>query len=136
MEDANQRTSQENSRNAKNAELQLGPNHGTWYSRGYLPHFDRIGNLQSITFRMADRLPQSKLSQLEAIIKALPKQADPDKSKREQVEAWLDAGMGSCALKHPPESRESKAMRQTGAMALLQRQPTSPGTPSSGSAAR
>lgn len=37
---------------------------GEWYSRGYLPHRDRLGLLQSITFRLADRLPQAKLNQL------------------------------------------------------------------------
>jgi len=40
-----------------------------WYSRGYLPHRDRISLLQSITFRLADSLPQSKLEQLEEELK-------------------------------------------------------------------
>ena len=35
-----------------------------WYSRGYLPHFDAGQILQSITFRLADALPQDKLDQL------------------------------------------------------------------------
>jgi len=36
-----------------------------WRSRGYLPHRDRIGLLQSITIRLADSLPQEKLRELE-----------------------------------------------------------------------
>ena len=84
-----------------NAEIQLGPLPGKWHSRGYLPHYDRIGQLQSITFRLADSLPQSKLKELEEIIEALPSEADPDLAKRQQIEAWLDAGMGCCALRHP-----------------------------------
>jgi len=84
-----------------NAEPQLGNPEAHWYSRGYLPHFDRIGTLQSITFRLADSLPQSKLDQLQEIIEALPDDTDPDSAKRQQIETWLDAGMGCCALKHP-----------------------------------
>ena len=36
-----------------------------WYTRGYLPHRHRAGLLQSITFRLADSLPQSKLKHVE-----------------------------------------------------------------------
>jgi len=46
------------------AEPQLRKNN-EWRSRGYLPHRDRIGLLQSITFRLADSLPQEKLRELE-----------------------------------------------------------------------
>ncbi|MFO8027041.1 MAG: hypothetical protein R6U56_05205, partial [Opitutales bacterium] len=68
-----------------NAGLQLGPLPGKWHSRGYLPHYDRIGQLQSITFRLADSLPQSKLKELDEIIDALPSEADPDLVKRQQI---------------------------------------------------
>ena len=43
-----------------------------WYSRGYLPHFDSIYALQSITFRLADSIPQEKLRQLENALKHRP----------------------------------------------------------------
>ena len=33
-----------------------------WRSRGYIPHFDRPGLVQMITFRLADALPKSKLN--------------------------------------------------------------------------
>lgn len=81
------------------AELELGVPKG-WHSRGYIPHRDELHLLQSITFRLADSLPQSRLRQLEGFVATLPagKQAN---HKRQQIESWLDAGMGSCALAHP-----------------------------------
>lgn len=36
-----------------------------WHSRGYIPHCDFTGLQQSITFRLIDSLPRSKLIQLE-----------------------------------------------------------------------
>lgn len=73
---------------AGNTELQLGTGkqhetetsrdetlrcHGTrWYSRGYLPHCHKYGLLQSITFRLADSLPQTVLKQLEQELASLP----------------------------------------------------------------
>ena len=81
------------------AELELGVPRG-WHSRGYLPHRDELHLLQSITFRLADSLPQSKLRQLEEIVAALPTDQQANR-KRVQIESWLDAGMGSCALRNP-----------------------------------
>jgi putative transposase len=89
-----------------NAEPQLGkseaelglraPTKG-WYSRGYLPHFDAGQILQSITFRLADALPQDKLDQL---AQELPDSAQ-SLERRRKIEQWMDAGMGCCALRHP-----------------------------------
>jgi len=45
-----------------------------YYSRGYLPHLDDVTKLQSITFRLADSLPQNKLHQLEQELAHLPKE--------------------------------------------------------------
>jgi type I restriction enzyme R subunit/putative DNA methylase len=70
-----------------------------WYSRGYLPHRDRIHLLQSITFRLADSLPQSELKHLEMKLLLLP-EIRRDAEKRKGIERWLDAGMGCCALRH------------------------------------
>jgi REP element-mobilizing transposase RayT len=153
-----------------------------WRSRGYLPHLDRIGLLQSITFRLADSLPQEKLRELEMALKKennaepglrvpgwkdaepglrvpgwkdaelglrvpgwkdaelglrvpgwkdaepglrvpgwkdtelgfrvpgwkdaepglrVPGGCAPGVKRRKQIEAWLDAGLGCCALRHP-----------------------------------
>jgi REP element-mobilizing transposase RayT len=71
-----------------------------WYSRGYLPHYNNSETLQSVTFRLVDSLPQSKLRELERELRDV----DPEKSdatRRKRIEAWLDSGMGCCALKHP-----------------------------------
>jgi hypothetical protein len=71
-----------------------------WHSRGYLPHRDDLRLLQSITFRLADSLPQPRLLQIEEILAALP----PDQrevARRRQIEGWLDSGIGCCALRHP-----------------------------------
>ena len=70
-----------------------------WYSRGYLPHRHRKGLMQSITFRLADSLPQSKLKQLEQELLLFPEDRR-DIEKRKIIEQWLDAGMGCCALRN------------------------------------
>lgn len=71
-----------------------------WYSRGYLPHFDAGQILQSITFRLADALPQDKLDQLAQELFAMPDSAQ-SVERRRKIEQWMDAGMGCCALRHP-----------------------------------
>jgi type I restriction enzyme R subunit/putative DNA methylase len=71
-----------------------------WYSRGYLPHRDRAGLLQSITFRLADSLPQEKLRELDAELACLSAERR-DAERRRRIEEWLDSGMGCCALGHP-----------------------------------
>ncbi len=40
--------------------------HRQWHSRGYLPHFDRPGLIQSITFRLADSVPAAVIEQWKA----------------------------------------------------------------------
>jgi len=67
----------------------MGGGHKEWHSRGYLPHFDHAGTIQSLTFRLADSLPQSKQHLLE--------QPDYVKQYRE-VEGCLDVGYGACLL--------------------------------------
>ena len=71
-----------------------------WRSRGYLPHRDEIGLVQSITFRLADSLPQEKLRQLEEVLASFPT-GKREIERRRQIETWLDAGIGCCALRHP-----------------------------------
>jgi putative transposase len=62
-----------------------------WRSRGYLPHAD-LQALQSITFRLADALPDQVLAHL------LERCPTDDAVRRRQIEAYLDAGHGSCLL--------------------------------------
>ncbi|MDR1888324.1 MAG: transposase [Zoogloeaceae bacterium] len=73
-----------------------------WRSRGRLPHRDEWHLVQAITFRLADALPQEKLRQLKAELARLKiPENEREKRQRAQIEAWLDAGLGSCALKNP-----------------------------------
>ena len=71
-----------------------------WHSRGYLPHFETREKMQSITFRLADSLPQSKLRELEADLVRLPKDRLAIE-RRKRIEHYLDEGMGCCALRNP-----------------------------------
>ena len=71
-----------------------------WHSRGYLPHFESSEATQHVTFHLADSLPQTVLLRLEAEMKTLPAEKR-DVERRKRVEAWIDAGHGSCALRKP-----------------------------------
>jgi putative DNA methylase len=68
--------------------------HKEWYSRGYLPHFDHAGLVQIVTLRLADALPAELLEELEKIVSK-----EKDAERRKRIEAWLDAGHGSCWLR-------------------------------------
>jgi type I restriction enzyme R subunit/putative DNA methylase len=71
-----------------------------WYSRGYLPHFNNRHTMQSVTFRLADSLPQEVLRRIEAELTHLS-EVEVDAARRKKIESWLDAGIGCCAMKHP-----------------------------------
>ncbi len=69
-----------------------------WYSRDYLPHFDRPGLIQGITFRLHDSMPAVVLERWAQEIQTLePKQMDAERQKR--IAAYLDAGHGACWLR-------------------------------------
>jgi putative DNA methylase len=69
-----------------------------WHSRGYLPHFDQAHLIQSITFRLADSLPASRLAALEQEL-AFIAEAEREVERRRAIEAALDAGHGACHLR-------------------------------------
>ncbi len=69
-----------------------------WHSRGYVPHFDTAYHVQHVTFRLADSLAQETLEGLEQELLALPEK-QRDVERRQRIEAWLDAGHGSCLLR-------------------------------------
>ena len=83
----------------------------TVVTRRNLPHWRRDGALYSITFRLADALPQARLVQLreekEVWLKANPLPWAPEQEREygdrfgERVQEWLDAGYGCCALARP-----------------------------------
>jgi REP element-mobilizing transposase RayT len=53
-----------------------------------------------LAFHLADSLPKGALDQLEEAINELPVDARA-LERRKQIEAWIDAGYGSCALRDP-----------------------------------
>lgn len=72
-----------------------------WHSRGYLPHFEHTDRLQSITFRLHDALPQSKLEQWKQELRHLPEN-ERTLQLRRLIEKHLDAGHGTCWLRQEP----------------------------------
>ena len=80
----------------------LQRSHKEWHSRGYLPHFDHPGLVQSVTFRLADSLPAEKLAQWQAELEipAGARAFGPQVIEyHRRIEEWLDRGHGSCALR-------------------------------------
>lgn len=69
-----------------------------WYSRGYLPHFDMSGVTQTMTFRLADSMPESVLELWREELRHMPKE-ESDLERRKRIDAYLDQGHGSCYLK-------------------------------------
>lgn len=67
-----------------------------WRSRGYLPHLDRPGHVQMITFRLADALPAAVSSQ----IRLDPTRPTSARARR-QLAVIMDSGHGSCHLRDP-----------------------------------
>jgi len=71
-----------------------------WHSRGYLPHFHSPGALQHITYHLADSISQDAVERLHSEIVFLP-DSQRDAERRKRLEAWIDSGHGSCALRDP-----------------------------------
>jgi len=72
-----------------------------WRSRGYIPHFDRPGLVQSITFRLYDAVPEAvmqrwktELGWIESLAAGDPRQIE----LRKRIDKYEDAGHGACWL--------------------------------------
>ena len=65
-----------------------------WYTRGCLPHFDKPGTVQMVTFRLADAMPASRRQEWEALFAI-----EDEREQRTQLEDYLDRGYGSCVLR-------------------------------------
>lgn len=76
------------------------PSTPRWHSRGYLPHFESAEAIQHVTFHLADSLPQASLRALDEELKLLPAEKR-HVERRKRIEAWIDAGHGSCILGKP-----------------------------------
>lgn len=70
-----------------------------WWSRGYLPHCDRVEYQQFVTIRLADALPASVHPFLREQRKRL-QNTEEDLARQRRIDGWLDAGCGSCVLRH------------------------------------
>lgn len=80
------------------------PGLNEWRSRGYLPHYDNTVATQHVTFHLADSLPVEVLQRLEIELKAIPEEKQ-DVERRKRLDAWIDAGHGSCILREPAIAR-------------------------------
>jgi REP element-mobilizing transposase RayT len=93
----------ESSNNIANQEIGVpgkADAHPGWHSRGYLPHYDGLYTTQHVTLHLADSLPANVLERLNREIEALPEEKQ-NAELRKRVEAWIDAGHGSCVLREP-----------------------------------
>jgi len=71
-----------------------------WHENGYLPHRDKPGLTQFVTFRLADAFPAALRSEWEALLRI-----EEDRKRRIELEAYLDQGRGECHLRCPEIAR-------------------------------
>ncbi|MGA2279854.1 MAG: transposase [Verrucomicrobiota bacterium] len=80
-----------------------------WHERGYLPHCDKPGLVQFVTFRLWDSMPVSRRGEWEHLL-AVSTRSDAPRSgarsiaSREQrikLEKYLDRGLGGCFMRDP-----------------------------------
>jgi putative transposase len=76
-----------------------------WHSRGYLPHYDGDVAIQHVTFHLADSLPDDVVQRLYEEVRTVPLHRQ-EMERRKRVEAWIDSGHGSCALREPGVARK------------------------------
>jgi len=76
------------------------PDQGRWYSRGYLPHFDRSELPQFITCHLAGSIPAKVLQRWKA---ELQKEDSVEEQiiLHRRIEKYLDQGYGDAYLKQP-----------------------------------
>ena len=84
--------------------IQNMKDHLGWYSRDYLPHFDRPGLIQGITFRLADSMPAEVIAQWRDELAHLPEGEQKAEFQR-RIADYLDAGHGECLLRDPRIAR-------------------------------
>jgi REP element-mobilizing transposase RayT len=75
-----------------------------WRSRGYLPHIEAGTTPQFLTWRLADSLPTNVLQAWFQELQQIPERDRRQETLR-RIEAYLDAGHGSCVLKNPVAAR-------------------------------
>lgn len=93
--------------------------HRGWHSRGFLPHWDQPETIQSVSFRLADSLPEGLIDSWRAELgiktrmvydknRSNSSEPKPDSERRSRelalrrlVSEYEDAGHGSCWLRDP-----------------------------------
>jgi putative transposase len=74
-----------------------------WHERGYLPHCDKPGLIQFVTFRVWDSMPATKREEWEHLLAvSTRKNAARSLAGRRRVrelEEYLDRGLGECFLR-------------------------------------
>ncbi len=75
-----------------------------WHTRGYHPHCDYPGLIQSIGFRLFDSVPDMVVRRWNEELSIL---GDPRRQRilRERIERYADMGYGSCLLAEPRVAR-------------------------------
>jgi REP element-mobilizing transposase RayT len=68
--------------------------HKGWHNRGYLPHYDSAWEIQSISFRLFDAVPNHLLIQWRQEVALNP----ANKALRIRIESYEDAGYGQCFM--------------------------------------
>ena len=89
-----------------------------WHERGYLPHCDKPGLIQFVTFRLWDSMPASRRGEWEHLLSINTRSDAPRSSARDdtlhsgarsiasreqriKLENYLDHGLGECFLRDP-----------------------------------
>ena len=75
---------------------------GPWRSRGYIPHFDLPGEIQSVTFRLYDAVPETLVKQWKRELSWVANLPASDRRQvilRMMTERYEDAGHGACWLR-------------------------------------
>ena len=83
--------------------------HKAWHSRGYLPHLDQPGTIQSLTFRLFDSVPVEMISawKSELALTGDEKTDDPRCADiRKRIENYADQGHGACWLRDERIARQ------------------------------
>ena len=75
-----------------------------WHTRGYLPHYDKPGTIQMVTFRLADAMPAALRHEWKTLLVI-----EDEREKRTKLEEYLDRGRGECFLK---EARVAEAVEE------------------------
>lgn len=76
-----------------------------WHERGYLPHCDKPGLVQFITFRLWDSMPVSRRGEWEHLLATNLRSNAPRshalRQQRIKLEEHLDRSLGKCFLRDP-----------------------------------